>query len=166
MQVVDTNDWDSEVEQLMELNKNYNIVKVVCILIKCICYITTLVCIILVPVQEICKFNNEEICFVLGAIAMIISRHINIYQSRIHAYELKNLVFCIIDEKSFIDSVYIKETSQVKITFHDFKNNSIEVFYVDCDVKQDSELKEDQLIVYPNNSILYLSDMDERKGEW
>ena len=69
---------------------------------------------------------------------------------------IENLVFCIINEKTFIDAEYQEKERSVKITFWDDMNQEKENILVNCDVFKDPNIAEDTLYIHPNNALLIL----------
>lgn len=164
MKVVDLNDWDAEVEYLEILDRQYKITKGFCIILRIAVYIICLVCVGIFA-QTFYDIIGKEKLFYVSGIALMIGWHAKNHQKKLRKYEVKNLVFCIINEQTFIDAKYIPESSKVAITFHDITSGTIEEFLVDCEVSIDEGLDEDTLIIYPNRAELILCGMEEMEEE-
>lgn len=165
MKIVDLNDWDYEVEFMEILNKTYKNTKIFCISLRVVAYVICLVCLGIFA-QTFYDITNKENLFLICSIALLVSTYAKEHQKKLKKYEIKNLVFCILDEETFIDAKYIKESSNVAITFRDITNGgTIEEFLVDCDVRVDEEVEEDTLIIYPNRADMILCGIEEMEEE-
>ena len=105
MKIVDENNWDAELEIMLKKQKELQIFKgllyiaqVICIMIICIGIAVTL--------QSVMFAKECELVYWIVAIGLIFLFYIRKYRKRvlkIH-YNIENLVFCIINEKTFIDT--------------------------------------------------------------
>lgn len=156
MKIVDKNNWDAEVEIIESCKKK----KIICVVIRCVIYLIWVVCFALF-FQTFYDMGSNEKLFWVCAISFLVEQYVKDYQKHIKDYDVKNLVFAIIDERTFIDAKYLKASSQVAITFLDVFSETRENFYVDCDVKIDKGIEEDVLTIYPNSAQLILRDTQE-----
>ena len=141
MKIVDENNWDAELEIMLKKQKELQIFKgllyiaqVICIMIICIGIAVTL--------QSVMFAKECELVYWIVAIGLIFLFYIRKYRKRvlkIH-YNIENLVFCIINEKTFIDAEYQEK----------------ENILVNCDVFKDPNIAEDTLYIHPNNALLIL----------
>ena len=105
-----------------------------------------------------------ELVYWIEAIGLMFLFYIRKYRKRvlkIH-YNIENLVFCIINEKTFIDAEYQEKERSVKITFWDDMNQEKANILVNCDVFKDPNIAEDTLYIYPNNALLILQAEKEK----
>ncbi len=157
MKIVDENNWDAELEIMLKKQKELQIFKgllyiaqVICIMIICIGIAVTL--------QSVMFAKECELVYWIEAIGLMFLFYIRKYRKRvlkIH-YNIENLVFCIINEKTFIDAEYQEKERSVKITFWDDMNQEKENILVNCDVFKDTNIAEDTLYIHPNNALLIL----------
>ena len=157
MKIVDENNWDAELEIMLKKQKELQIFKgllyiaqVICIMIICIGIAVTL--------QSVMFAKECELVYWIEAIGLMFLFYIRKYRKRvlkIH-YNIENLVFCIINEQTFIDAEYQEKERSVKITFWDDMNQEKENILVNCDVFKDPNIAEDTLYIHPNNALLIL----------
>lgn len=155
MRLIDLNDWDEEVERLFNINREYKIKKILCIFLRSASYITCIICFAFL-LETFYDLTEKENLFWISAIAFLVGQYAKQYQSTLKKYEIKNLVFCIIDEETIIDVNYIKEENRVCIIFYDVIHETIDDFFVDCEVRVDDEIDDETLTIYPNRAELVL----------
>ena len=155
MKIVDFNDWDYEVTNLININRNYKIKKIFCKVVYIFVYIVYVVCIGIL-LQTFYNITEKEKIFWICAFAFLVKKITKKFETRLKQYEIKNLVFCIIDEDTFIDAQFIRENSEVVIVFRNKFNGNVEEFFVECRICFDSNIEEDVLEIHPNTATLFL----------
>lgn len=118
--------------------------------------------------ERFMQIGKDDFFYMIAAIIVLLSYHTKKYLKRmkLSEYEVKNLVFSIIDEDTFIDAEYMENLSQVKIVFYDDENFTIEEFMVDCAVTHKENVDDDTLVIKPNSAELILKiEREEEDNE-
>lgn len=170
MKIVDNNNWDKELQNMLNINADLKKEKIVCKIMRVICWGAFLVGFGFSIQSSIVFENNEEtkeLPYWISAVALIINYYLGKYLKWIGRmeYEIKNIVFCLIDEETLIDAEYIKEQTMVKVTFKNTEDDATEEFFVECEVKEDDMVEEDTLVIEPNYALLLLKSKEEKKED-